>query len=139
MLHGPPVVYLEENQFGYTWATSGLSRGKSVWLYIRGVQQNDEELAIVVKWMEGGEVPDENVLALGSPAMKFYWVNKNLMKFKNTILMYSKGDKDLILTPRGLVESVLNLAHNVPPRGGGGGGTSYKGTGQRQIFLVQDD
>ena len=70
----------------------------------------------------GGEVPDENVLALGSPAMKFYWVNKNLMKFKNTILMYSKGDKDLILTPRGLVESVLNLAHNVPLGGGGGGG-----------------
>ena len=104
---------------------------------IRGVQQNDEELAIVVKWMEGGEVPDENVLALGSPAMKFYWVNKNLMKFKNTILMYSKGDKDLILTPRGLVESVLNLAHNVPLGGGGGasGSTSYKGTGQRQIFL----
>ena len=87
---------------------------------IQGVQQNDEELAIVVKWMEGGEVPDENVLAMGSPAMKFYWVNKNLMKFKDTILMYSKGDKDLILTPRGLVESVLNLAHNVPSGGGGG-------------------
>ena len=59
---------------------------------------------------------------MGSPAMKFYWVNKNLMKFKDTILMYSKGDKDLILTPRGLVESVLNLAHNVPSGGGGGGG-----------------
>ena len=70
---------------------------------IRGVQQNDEELAIVVKWMEGGEgeVTDENVLAMGSPAMKFYWVNKNLMKFKDTILMYTKGDKDLILTPGG--------------------------------------
>ena len=35
--------------------------------------------------------------------------------------MYSKGDKDLILTPRGFVESVLNLAHNVPSGGGGGG------------------
>ena len=70
----------------------------------------------------GGGVPDENVLAMGSPAMKFYWVNENLMKFKDTILMYSKGDKDLILTPRGLVESVLNLAHNVPSGGGGGGG-----------------
>ena len=36
---------------------------------IRGVQQNDGELAIVVKWMEGGEVPDKNVLAMGSPAI----------------------------------------------------------------------
>ena len=59
---------------------------------------------------------------MGSPSMKFYWVNKNLIKFKDTTLMYSKGDKDLILTPRGLVESVLNLAHNVPSGGGGGGG-----------------
>ena len=57
------------------------------------------------------------MLAMGSPAMKFYWVNKNLMKFKDTILMYSKGDKDLILTPKGLVESVLNLAHNIPSGG----------------------
>ena len=60
------------------------------------------------------------MLAMGSPAMKFYWVNKNLMKFKDTILMYSKSDKDLILTPRGLVESVLNLAYNVPSGRGGG-------------------
>ena len=80
---------------------------------IRGLQDNDDELAIIVKWLEGGEVPDENVLAMDSPAMKFYWVNKNLMKFKDSILIYSKGDKDLILTPRGLVESVLNLAHNI--------------------------
>ena len=69
----------------------------------------------------GGEVPEENVLAMGNPAMKFFWVNKNLMKFKDTILMCSKCDKYLILTPRGLVESVLNLAHNVPSGGGGGG------------------
>ena len=84
---------------------------------IRDAQKNDEELAIIVKWLEGGGVPDENVLAMGSPAMKFYWVNKDLMKFKDTILMYSKGDKDVILTPRGLVESVLNLAHNIPSGG----------------------
>ena len=32
-IHGPPVAYVEENpQFGHTWATSGLSRGKSVCL-----------------------------------------------------------------------------------------------------------
>ena len=49
--------------------------------------------------------------------MKFYWVNKNLMKFKDTILTYSKGDKDLILTPKGLVESVLKLAHDIPSGG----------------------
>ena len=84
---------------------------------IRDAQKSDEELAIIVKWLEGEGVPDENVLAMGSPAMKFYWVNKDLMKLKDTILMYSKGDKDLILTPRGLVESVLNLAHNIPSGG----------------------
>ena len=40
---------------------------------IRDLQQNDEELGIIVKWLEGGGgVPDENVLAMGSPAMQFY-------------------------------------------------------------------
>ena len=28
-MHELKVIYLDENQFGYAWATSGLSRGKS--------------------------------------------------------------------------------------------------------------
>ena len=39
---------------------------------IRDLQQHDEGLSVIIKCLEAGEIPDEKVLAMGSPAMKFY-------------------------------------------------------------------
>ena len=79
------------------------------------LQQHDKDLSIIIKWLEKGEIPD--VLAMGSPAMTFYWVNKDPINFKDAILTYSTGERDKVLIPRVLVNSVLNLAHDVPSGG----------------------
>ena len=83
---------------------------------LREKQMQDPDLKTLIQWLEDDENPSTQDLYLSSPAVKKFWLNRNLLVFKDTVLRYTWVDfplsKQLLMVPQSLREEVLQGCHD---------------------------
>ena len=82
-------------------------------------QSKDPELTLVLAWLKTKEDADPSVLFRSSPAVKYYWLNKDQLVLIDGVLYQNEPeteDKRLIL-PQELKERAMTLNHNLPSAG----------------------
>ena len=79
-------------------------------------QVQDPDLKTLIQWLENDENPSTQDLYLSSPAVKKFWLNCNLLVFKDKVLRYTWVDfplsKQLLMVPQSLREEVLQGCHD---------------------------
>jgi transposase InsO family protein len=82
-------------------------------------QASDTELQILLAWLKDAVVPSEGDLFRTSPAVKFYWLNKELFQLVDGVLYKKREDTtgmDLVI-PVQLRNSALESCHDLPTAG----------------------
>ncbi|MES9880179.1 MAG: RNase H-like domain-containing protein [Sedimenticola sp.] len=82
-------------------------------------QLKDDSLKWLIRWLKDDTVPSTNELFAASPAIKYYWLNKETFKLADGVLhMMPKESSDrLLVVPTSLREKVLELNHDIPLAG----------------------
>ena len=69
-------------------------------------QMQDPDLRTLIQWLEDDENPSTQELYLSSPAVKKFWLNQNLLVFKDKVLHYTwiefPVSKQLLMVPQSL-------------------------------------
>lgn len=86
------------------------------------IKSNSPELSLTLDWLEGELGPDEGELFLASPAVKHYYINRNLLHLDNDKVLWKeieerKEEKRVLVVPRELRREVLRLCHEMPAAG----------------------
>ena len=84
---------------------------------LKEAQTSDQDLSIVIDWVEHGYEPSQGELYAKSPAIKYYWAHKSLLELEREILYYrwefpNGLERRLFVVPRGMVPEVLKLGHD---------------------------
>lgn len=82
-------------------------------------QRKDEDFTIILDWGQSSIEPDPSVLFRSSPAVKYYWLNKEMFLLTDGISYQNDvhtEDKRLVL-PKSLWELAIQLNHNLPSAG----------------------
>ena len=73
---------------------------------LREKQMQDPDLKTLIQWLEDDENPSTQDLYLSSPAVKKFWLNFNLLVFKDKVLRYTWVNfplsKQLLMVPQSL-------------------------------------
>ena len=100
-------------------STSWLPQYTSAQLWER--QEEDPDLGKIITWLENAVTPTTQELYLSSPAMKRFWLNKNLLTMRNKVLYYTWEDypfsRMLLMVLQSLQEEVLHGCHDCPTSG----------------------
>ena len=76
----------------------------------------DPDLKTLIQWLEDDENPSTQDLYLSSPAVKKFWLSRNLLVFKDKVLRYTWVDfplsKHLLMVPQSLREEVIQGCHD---------------------------
>lgn len=85
------------------------------------IQSNAPELSLTLDWLEG-ELGRCWELFLASPAVKHYYINRNLLHLDNDKVLWKeieerKEEKRVLVVPRELRREVLRLCHEMPAAG----------------------
>lgn len=87
------------------------------WEEIKTAQRDDEELSILLDWVENKVEPGDYLFAM-SKAVKCYSINKELfIKDEHKVLWKTVGDAKLLVLPKSLRVDVMNLCHDIPISG----------------------
>ena len=114
---------IDQDSQGETHATEPLP---ATWIggytteEIRKLQMEDPDLFQLFHWLEDGEEPTEAELALGSPALKYYWLGRQQLEMVDGVLYYrweKETPRKLLVVPRALRSEVFQLNHDVPTAG----------------------
>ena len=84
---------------------------------LKGMQADDPELHVLVKWIESGSAPSDAELMLQGHCTKSLWRNKSLLLLREGVLYYRWVDSDTAKTPKLIVpykmrEKVLQMYHD---------------------------
>ena len=63
---------------GYTWDD------------IRNYQRQDEDLTLIIEWLENNKQPTEDILFLSSPVTKHYWITRELFFLEESGVLWRK-------------------------------------------------
>ena len=99
---------------GYTTTESIENYSKQ---QLREFQLNDPNIGPLISWKGQNSEPDQNELMIQCPAVKHFWLNKNLLELKEGVLYYIWHDKQeelhlLLMIPDNLKQEVLNHCHD---------------------------
>ena len=86
---------------------------------VKDSQTQDEDLKFIIEWLESAKCPSDGALFLASPSAKFYWINKDRVRFLDGTLYFMKKNSegwDLIL-PESLKGEAIRLNHDLPASG----------------------
>ena len=79
---------------------------------LREKQEEYPDLGKLITWLENDVTPTTQEPHLSSPAVKRFWLNKNLLTIKNKVLYYTWEDypfsRMLLMVPQTLQEEVLH-------------------------------
>ena len=88
---------------------------------LHSAQLSDPCLQKLISWISTGVTPEQNDLALGSPTVKHFYLNKNRLLYQEGLLFYMwKGsicDQKLFIVPESLKQKVMSLNHDLPLTG----------------------
>ena len=105
-----PSVQEEANAIRSNWLPSYSPKE------LRESQRSDPDLAIVIQWLEGDELPLADVLFLSSPATKVLWIHRLQLRLYGGILYYTWEDKPdrriSLVVPASLRKLVLTSCHD---------------------------
>ena len=84
-------------------------------------QQQDPDLAKLIKWLEEESSPTTQDLYLSSSAVKRFWLLKSQLTFWNKVLYYNWEDypftHKLLMVPESLRDEVMQGCHDCPTSG----------------------
>lgn len=86
---------------------------------LREEQLKDGNLTSLILWLSESKEPAKNELFSASPAVKFYWLNKETCKLVDGVCYITPKDSTdrLLILPDQLKEKVLELNHDIPLAG----------------------
>ena len=96
---------------------------ESVWgLLVGEIEQEqikDPDLRLAISWLKEKLKPSEGELFSSSAAAKFYWINRDRLCLRNSILFIKAKDinQEYLILPQGLREGALRLLHDLPSAG----------------------
>ncbi len=82
-------------------------------------QAKYNDLQVLLEWLNNFVVPGQDTLFLSSPAVKSYWLNKELFTLIDGVLFRNRPDsdeKDLVL-PSSLRKVAFEWNHDIPSAG----------------------
>ena len=82
---------------------------------IAEMQDMDDGVGRVKRWMEAGGEPQREELMLASPEVKYFWGHRELLSIRQGILMYSwLGRKNnwILVAPKELRKIILQFCHS---------------------------
>ena len=84
---------------------------------IGDLQKEDPDLHLIYAWVVDKDIPSNASLKLSSRATKYLWLAKDLVFLENKMLFVKKDELNLLLVPRDLKLSVLEVCHDLPTSG----------------------
>jgi hypothetical protein len=80
------------------------------------VQDRDDDVKLVKKWLRDGHMPVTEELAAQSPTVKTLWANRQQLRLQGDVLVYHWVDetenRDLFVVPYGMRDMIQRLAHD---------------------------
>ena len=96
---------------------------------LRQAQMDDEDLGVVIPWLEDDVQPSREQLVLTSPAVRHYWLQRRQLFLSNGVLFYHWEDtlhpRYLLVVPLALRDEVLHYCHDVRDAGHPGQHNTY--------------
>ena len=84
-------------------------------------QRKDPSLVHLINWMTKDIQPSQGEIALCSPTVKHFFINRNQLELKNGLLLYrwidNHGEKLLFVVPDVLKENIMSMNHDIPLTG----------------------
>lgn len=84
-------------------------------------QLSDVELRLILDWLQRDVEPEEGKLFLASPAVKHYYIIRNLLRLDNDRVLWKEmeegGERKVLVVPIEPRREVLRLCHDVPTAG----------------------
>ncbi|KAK7481756.1 hypothetical protein BaRGS_00027004 [Batillaria attramentaria] len=136
-----PLAYREarisvvQSAVSSNWASSWSDQD------LRDAQEQDEDLRVILQWMEREEYPTHAEVMAQSPKVKKLWSLRDLLEVRGGLLYYhcqdDAGQRDLLVVPRSLQARILELGHSNLSAGHMGIGKTLKRLRQRYFWPGQ--
>ncbi|KAK3085317.1 hypothetical protein FSP39_001380 [Pinctada imbricata] len=88
---------------------------------IQQAQSEDQDIKLLLRWLQNKEVPPENELFLSTPAAKNMWLNRELFYLDEKGLLWKKQESQLaqsvLVLPKQYCREALQLCHDIPSAG----------------------
>nr|KAG5699813.1 hypothetical protein BaRGS_013533 [Batillaria attramentaria] len=136
-----PLAYREarisvvQSAVSSNWASSWSDQD------LRDAQEQDEDLRVILQWMEREEYPTHAEVMAQSPKVKKLWSLRDLLEVRGGLLYYhwqdNAGQRDLLVVPRSLQARILELGHSNLSAGHMGIGKTLKRLRQRYFWPGQ--
>ncbi|MES9881792.1 MAG: integrase zinc binding domain-containing protein [Sedimenticola sp.] len=82
-------------------------------------QAKDNDLQVLLEWLNNYAVPGQDTLFLSSPVDKLYWLNKELFTLIDGVLFRNQPDSDEtdLVLPSSLRKVAFEWNHDIPSAG----------------------
>ena len=84
-------------------------------------QRLDPCLSRLIDWVSKDITPEQSEVTLCSPSVKYFYINRHQLVFKNELLLYrwkdNHSEKLLFVVPDSMKEEIMSLNHDLPLTG----------------------
>jgi hypothetical protein len=86
-------------------------------------QSRDSDFSLLLDWFDGEVDPDEGDVFLSNPAVKHYWINRQLFLLGGSKVLWKLKEGEngahtrLLVISAGLRTEVMRLCHDIPAAG----------------------